>query len=256
MPSPSRCCHHNTTQARAFESVNKDFFDVTPYANSEFRVQIFTPSYIDPSTTTRPTLYYAPANIEYGSVFNIASVNLPGNGANAAVVLLDPGTNTHSLSMGRRAQPLAFAVRGKVKNAKGMLSIQVEAPATAAVAPPGFYLLYLVSGDGSGSYSEGVWVQLRPSGFSTPPLTIPKDAKLLKAASSNFEPTAVTASANKGQTAGSNQYSGRTVANTAAFDLASRVPAAMGSGSAGAYIRIAANSSQVGRLTAGGCLRP
>ena len=112
----------------------------------EFDAEIFSPPYL--FRGSRPTLSSVPAALQYGSSF---AVGTPDAGSIARVTLVRPGSVTHAINMSQRFISLAFQ-----PNAGGL---SVTAPANGNLAPPGDYLLFLVSADGVPSV--GRFVNLR-----------------------------------------------------------------------------------------------
>lgn len=98
----------------------------------------------------RPAIAAAPATVAYGATF---AVDTPQAASIAEAVLLKPGSVTHGFNMGQRF--VGCAIVGS-----GASSVQVEAPPDGTVAPPGWYLLFLV--DASRVPSVGRWVRVRP----------------------------------------------------------------------------------------------
>lgn len=97
--------------------------------------QIYSPPYL--FRGPRPTIDVAPASVEIATYF---AVETPESATIQSVALLRPGATTHGWDMNQRYVPLSF-VRGP-----GWL--QVNAPATTNVAPPGDYMLYVVDANG------------------------------------------------------------------------------------------------------------
>jgi hypothetical protein len=64
-----------------------------------------------------------------------------------------PGAVTHGFNMTQRAVEL-------VVDAHGAGSIDVEAPPNGNVAPPGWYLMFVLST--TGAPSNGRWIRLTP----------------------------------------------------------------------------------------------
>jgi hypothetical protein len=95
----------------------------------------------------RPTITSAPAALTYGANF---TVNTPQAGG-VAVVLIRPGAVTHAFNQSQRY------VGCVVVSAAGT-SVQAAAPSNHNVAPPGYYLLFVVDSDRVPSL--GVWVRL------------------------------------------------------------------------------------------------
>lgn len=73
------------------------------------------------------------------------------------MVWVDPGGTTHNYAVGHRSQLLNFVVSKRSPDGRsGVLT--VRAPSGPTYAPPGFYMVFLVSGE---QYSKGTWVQIR-----------------------------------------------------------------------------------------------
>jgi len=96
----------------------------------------------------RPVIGSAPASATYGSTFTIDTPNAPSI---AEVVLLRPGAVTHAFNMSQRFVGCSI-VSG------GATSLDVEAPPDGTIAPPGYYLLFIL--DGARVPSEGMWIRL------------------------------------------------------------------------------------------------
>jgi plastocyanin len=98
----------------------------------------------------RPVITSAPTGTTYGSSFTIQT---PSPSAIAEVVLLRPGAVTHGFNMSQRFVGCAIA-------GSGGTSLNVQAPSDRTVAPPGYYLLFIV--DSSRVPSIGHWIRLHP----------------------------------------------------------------------------------------------
>ena len=105
----------------------------------------FFPDYMD---AIRPVISAAPATINYGTNFVI---NTPNPGDITEVVLLRAGTVTHGFNMSQRGVEL-------VMGAPGAGSITVAGPPSANLAPPGWYLLFILNA--SKIPSAGRWVRV------------------------------------------------------------------------------------------------
>jgi plastocyanin len=105
----------------------------------------YLPSYM---FKPRPTITGSPATVAYGAGF---SVQTPTPGAIAEVVLLRPGAVTHGFNQSQRY--VGCAVTGSTAN-----TIDATAPPDGTIAPPGYYLLFLIDHDRSPS--TGVWIRL------------------------------------------------------------------------------------------------
>lgn len=96
----------------------------------------------------RPVISGAPASVGYGASF---TVDTPNASDIAEVVLLRPGAVTHGFNMSQRGIELVIT-------AIGAADITVEAPPQPNLAPPGWYLLFLL--DASRVPSTGRWLRM------------------------------------------------------------------------------------------------
>ena len=97
---------------------------------------------------TRPPITAAPASIAYGAAFDVLT---PSPAAIAEVVLLRPGAVTHGWS---HSQRLVECVR----TGSTATAVQVQAPPDGNVAPPGYYLLFVLTA--ARIPSLGRWIRL------------------------------------------------------------------------------------------------
>jgi FtsP/CotA-like multicopper oxidase with cupredoxin domain len=97
---------------------------------------------------SRPVITNAPATIGYGANF---TVDTPSPSNIAEVVLLRPGAVTHGFNMSQRFIECAIVGGGPT-------SLQVQAPPNGNLAPPGYYLLFIVTGGRVPSIAR--WVRL------------------------------------------------------------------------------------------------
>jgi galactose oxidase-like protein len=126
--------------------------------------EIYEPPYLFDSNdnlAARPAITSAPSQIEPGQGFDITTgTNTP---AATKAVLMGPGADTHAVDMSQRYVPLQ--VTGQ---ATGRLS--VLAPPSVNVAPPGYYMLFVL--DANGTPSVAAWVQVVAHlPVSSPPAT-------------------------------------------------------------------------------------
>ncbi len=96
----------------------------------------------------RPTITASPATIGYGAAF---SVNTPGPGTIAEVVLMQAGAVTHAFNHNQRL--VGCAITGTTAT-----SVDAIAPRDGNVAPPGYYLLFILDNDRVPSMAK--WVRL------------------------------------------------------------------------------------------------
>ncbi len=102
---------------------------------------MFTPPYLFKGP--RPTITSAPSQLSYAQNF---TVQTPDAASIATVSLIRLGTMTHTFTMDQRYVPLTFTA--------GSGSLTVSAPANANLAPPGYYMLFLVSSSGVPSVAQ------------------------------------------------------------------------------------------------------
>lgn len=108
-----------------------DFGNVPDQTSAEF----FSPPYLFKGP--RPTISQAPQKIIYGSSFTVTT---PDAASISKVVLIRTGAVTHAFDQNTRYVPLTFTVSNS--------SLTVSAPATGYLAPPGYYMLFLVNSNG------------------------------------------------------------------------------------------------------------
>ena len=96
----------------------------------------------------RPTMSAAPATATYGGTI---TVQTPDAGRIATVSLLRLGAVTHGFNTDQRFLQLSFAA--------GNGALTVQEPANANLAPPGYYMLFIL--DTNGVPSVAATLQLR-----------------------------------------------------------------------------------------------
>ena len=104
-------------------------------AVDETTAQIFSPPYLFKGV--RPTIAQVVDAIQYGGKFAIDTADAPSI---AGVALMRPGAVTHGFDEDQRYIPLSFSINSGVVNA--------TAPANANLAPPGYYMLFIVNANG------------------------------------------------------------------------------------------------------------
>jgi hypothetical protein len=105
--------------------------------------EIFYPPYL--FWGARPRVTSAPSEAAYGQTLSIAT---PDAANVASVSLIRTNAVTHNFDQNQRRVPLSFAVTPS--------GVDAVAPAHAALAPPGYYMLFLVSNAGVPSIGEFV----------------------------------------------------------------------------------------------------
>ena len=123
-------------------------------AGSDFQPsgEIYSPPYL--FRGARPVIRSAPPTVLYGSELSLEFTS--STSANT-IALVRLSSMTHSVNMGQRYVRLAEKVP-----AGG--PVNVRAPATANTAPPGFYMLFVIDGDGVPSEASLVQVGPGPVG--------------------------------------------------------------------------------------------
>jgi hypothetical protein len=107
--------------------------------------EIFSPPYL--FRGARPVIDAAPSSLTYGQAFDVSTGDA---GTLSKVVLMRPGSATHSIDIEQRDVELAFTSAGS--------SVSVTAPSTSNQAPPGWYMVFLVNTEGVPSIAA--WVHL------------------------------------------------------------------------------------------------
>ena len=116
----------------------------------ESRMEIYKPAYLfksDGTLATRPSITSAPASGSYGNAF---TVQTPDAASITSVALVRNGTVTHAFGMDQRMVGLAFAA------GSGLLT--VTAPPNGNIAPPGYYMLFLINSSGVPSVAKSIQV--------------------------------------------------------------------------------------------------
>ena len=117
----------------------------------EPHLEIYSPPYLfaaDGSLAVRPTIASVPSGvIGYGSTFQLQT---PDAASITSVVLARAGAVTHAFDMDQRLVGMSFTSGNGVLN--------VTAPPSGNIAPPGYYLLFLLNS--AGVPSVGSFVQL------------------------------------------------------------------------------------------------
>jgi hypothetical protein len=129
----------------------------------EQHIEIYTPPWLFDSNGNwipwgnRPQISSAPAKIGYSGTFqvqtpNAAGANLPDV---ASVVLVKPGSDTHAFNFEQRVVGLNFTL------SSGALT--VTCPPNSNIAPPGYYMLFILSKAGVTSIASFVQVLANPT---------------------------------------------------------------------------------------------
>jgi hypothetical protein len=126
----------------------------------EPHMEIYSPAYLfnpDGTLATRPTITSVSTPvIGYGSAF---TVQTPDAANISTVILMRDGAVTHAFNMDQRYVGLSFTAGSGVLNVTG--------PPNGNIAPPGYYMLFLLNGSGVPSVAKIVQISNAPT--DTPP---------------------------------------------------------------------------------------
>ncbi|MBW4621657.1 MAG: RICIN domain-containing protein [Cyanosarcina radialis HA8281-LM2] len=121
-------------------------------------IEVFSPPYLfrpdgSGQLATRPTISSAPTAVSYGQSFAIST---PQAATISKAALVRLGAPTHGQDMDQRYVPLSFT--------RGSGQLNITAPANANIAPPGFYMLFVIN---NGTPSIARMVNVRASSGGT-----------------------------------------------------------------------------------------
>ncbi len=124
--------------ARVLTAGTDGTFNPEPFNLPNTRVEVFSPPYL--FRGPRPEIADAPADLTYGDPFDVTTG--AGQGATiASACLIHPSATTHGVNMSQR-----FAGMEILDRATDVLTLR--APLFPTVAPPGYYMLFLVNDQG------------------------------------------------------------------------------------------------------------
>ena len=119
---------------------------------SSTSAEIFSPPYLF-MEEDRPIIGFAPKSISYGQDFNMTATLVgPGGSVIEKATLVQLAAVTHSFDHNQRFVELQI-----VEQSGGRL--RVAAPASGNIAPPGYYMIFLVTDFGVPSVGEYVLVE-------------------------------------------------------------------------------------------------
>ena len=125
--------------------------------------EIYEPPYL--FNGPQPAITSAPDSVAWGDDFGVYSPD-----AISRAVLMAPGATTHGNDMNQRHVEL------QVTGVTAGVGVNVAAPPSSAVAPPGYYMLFLLNQQGVPSAAR--WVKVDPSAPDRPPLVLSAGATL------------------------------------------------------------------------------
>jgi len=128
----------------------------------EKNIEYFTPPYLynkdgSGELAVRPVISTAPASVGINATFTISSAEAAGI---SKVALVGLGDVTHGVDQGQRYVPLTFSASGT--------TLTVTGPPNGGVAPPGYYLLFIVDATGVPSIAKMVQVAKGPNPVMSP----------------------------------------------------------------------------------------
>jgi hypothetical protein len=148
-------------------------------------IEIYSPAYLFNASggpATRPVITGAPLGIGYNSV--PFTVQTPDALNIRSVVLIKPGSDTHAYDMEQRLLGLTFTATSG--------ALTVNAPPNSNLAPPGYYMLFVLNQAGVPSVAR--FVQVSPNPTDQPPkgtITAPAgDVTITAGQAVNFAGTA------------------------------------------------------------------
>ena len=126
----------------------------------EQRTEIYSPAYLfnpDGTPASRPSISgVTPGAFNYGGA---VQVQTPDAANISSVVLMRPGAPTHAFDMEQRLVGLSYTAGAGVLN--------VTAPPNGNIAPPGYYMLFII--DSAGVPSVATFVRLSAAPPNQPP---------------------------------------------------------------------------------------
>jgi len=108
--------------------------------------EIYSPPYL--FRGVRPVITTAPNLVSYNSSFSIAT---PDSTRIATVSLLPLGSVTHHFNANQRYLSLSFQPNGN--------GLNIQSPNNANIAPPGYYMLFIVDANGVPSIAATLRIQ-------------------------------------------------------------------------------------------------
>lgn len=142
--------YHSTSlllpDGRVLHAGSGNAINVDGPAPDELNAELFSPPYLFKGD--RPTISSAPTSASYGQTFTVGTPNASGI---AKVSLIGLGSVTHAMDQGQRFVGLGFTRQS------GQLA--VTAPGSRNVAPPGWYMLFILNDTGVPSMAKMIRLQ-------------------------------------------------------------------------------------------------
>ena len=124
----------------------------------ESHMEVYKPAYLfqsDGTPAIRPSISSAPSSISWGSPFTVQTPDAANIGS---VVLVRHGASTHSFNMDQRMVGMSFTA--------GSGALTVTAPPNSNIAPPGYYMLFILNTSGVPSVAKELTVTSGSPDFS------------------------------------------------------------------------------------------
>ena len=132
--------------ARVAVAGHDGFLNMPQPNASRYEIETFSPPYL--FRGPRPVIASAPASVAYGTSF---SIDVDNPSRIVSVALLRGASVTHQTNTDQRYVALAL-------NQSGPRTLSLQAPPHGGIAPPGYYMLFVV--DANGVPSEATWVRV------------------------------------------------------------------------------------------------
>lgn len=125
---------------------------------TDLSLEAFSPEYLNTvNSNLQPTIVtVSPIELSYGKQFSLQfSVGLVDT-TGVSVNMVPPAFCTHSFSMNQRL--LILQASKVITSADGTNEVSVVAPPSSVLAPPGYYMVFVVN---RGIPSEGIWAHIQ-----------------------------------------------------------------------------------------------
>jgi hypothetical protein len=144
-PHSIQAAYHSTAILLPDATVllSQDDMDHSAAAAAQHKVQVYSPPYLFKGS--RPNITSAPASVSRGQAFSVAT-----DRSITSAILIAPGATTHGNDMHQRA------IRLPIQPFSGGLTATV--PNSAALVPPGYYMLFVLDSGGVPSVARFVRV--------------------------------------------------------------------------------------------------
>lgn len=133
-----------------------------PFLPRRYRTEIFTPPQILKDPTFAPQIVNVPMFFSYKDTVTAQYTLAAPNATVDKVVLIAPSSDTHTFNMHQRIVELEILSVGTddnhVSSNDNGSSVTFRGPPDANIAPPGFYMLFLLSNN---VWGPSNWIQVK-----------------------------------------------------------------------------------------------